>query len=156
VSRTGNALPEFLNNTAMASCNDALASKLMVKDRVATLVNRGTLEAAALNIDAALADYDAALALRPQMADVHLDRGAALMRADRYDQARAEFDKALAMGTKSAHIAYLDRGMAEEKSGDVSAAYRDYKQALVVNPNFQEARAELSRFQVEERVAADR
>jgi hypothetical protein len=32
--------------------------------------------------------------------------------------------------------------------GDVKAAYEDYKQALVVQPNFQPAKDELTRFKV--------
>ena len=155
-SHTGSALSKIPLRDALAGCTEALADKLRPEDRVATLVNRGTIEAAAGDTDKALADYDAALALRPGMADIYIDRGAVLMRALRYEDARADFDKALSLGVNRAYIAYFDRGMAHEKSGNAAAAYLDYKHTLALAPDFQPAKDELSRFRIEERVAADR
>jgi tetratricopeptide (TPR) repeat protein len=91
------------------------------------------------------------------MAEAYIGRGLALLRAERYEAARADFDHALALGTASAHIAYFDRGVAQEKAGNITAAYHDYKQALAIAPNFKPASDELSRFHVvEKRVAANR
>jgi len=62
------------------------------------------------------------------MTEAYIGRGLALLRATRYEAARADFDHALALGTDNAHIAYFDRGMAQEKAGNLTAAYHDYKQ----------------------------
>jgi hypothetical protein len=41
----------------------------------------------------------------------------------------------------------------EEEAGDVRAAYRDYKQALALKPDYWAAQRELSRFKVVTRSA---
>jgi tetratricopeptide (TPR) repeat protein len=131
---------------ALADCNAALADKLLPADRTATLINRGIVNAAAGRYEAALADYDAALARAPQMANLYLNRGTAYLHSGRFDAARADFDHALALKTDRAAIAYFSRGMASEKLGDLAAAYHDYGQAQAMD--FAPARIELARFQV--------
>lgn len=140
---------------AIATCSMALDGMLSKSNRTATLANRGMLEAAANHSSAALADFNAALSRDPSLADVYVNRGAALLRAGHYGEARADFDHALNLKTSNAAVAYLDRGMAQEKSGDVAAAYRDYKQALQIAPDFEPAKVELARFHVaSDRVAS--
>jgi tetratricopeptide (TPR) repeat protein len=133
---------------ALANCNKALADKLMPADRTATLVNRGIIQAAAGNIEAALADHNEALARAPGLASAHLSRGATLMQAGRFQEARADFDRALALNIDQPAIAYFNRGMANEKLGALPAAYRDYRQAQALAPDFKPAGIELARFQV--------
>lgn len=151
ISRTRTALPDVQHKQALASCAQALGGKMAAKDRIATLVNRGTIEAAAGEIASSLADYDAALNINPNMADIYIDRGSALMRAARYDEARSNFDKALSLGPTNAYIAYFDRGMALEKMGNLTAAYADYQQAATLAPDYQPVKSELARFQVQTR-----
>ena len=153
VSRFGQALPEPLRVAALSNCAEALSAKINTKDRIATLVNRGTIEAASGDLDSSLADYDAALAMNPNMADIYIDRGSALMRVARYDDARASFDKAVSLGGANTYIAYFNRAMAEEKSGNVASAYQDYKQTVALAPNYQPAKDELARFQAVTRAA---
>jgi len=148
ISRSGDALPGVPRNNALASCTQALSGKMLAKDRIATLANRGNIEAASGDMTSALADYDAALAMNPKMADIYLDRGSALMRATRYDEARASFDQAVALGGDNVYLAYFNRALAEEKAGDINNAYQDYKQAVALAPNYQPARSELARFQL--------
>ena len=147
VSRTGNALSETVRVAVLLSCAEALTAKISPKDRIATLVNRGTIEAASGDIDSSLADYDAALTINPNMADIYIDRGSALMRVARYEEARTSFDKAVSLGGANAYMAYFNRAVAEEKAGNVAGAYQDYKQAVALAPDYQPAKAELARFQ---------
>jgi len=152
VSRPGNALSEPARVAALSNCAEALSGKISSKDRTATLVNRGTIEAASGDLTSSLADYDAALALNPKMADIYIDRGSALMRVARYEEARASFDHAVSLGGANTYIAFFNRAMAEEKSGNVNSAYLDYKQAVALAPNYQPAKDELARFQTVLRV----
>lgn len=147
VSRTGTALPGALRKDALENCAQALGEKLTPKDRIATLVNRGAIEAASGDIDSSLSDYDAALTINPNNADVYINRGSALIRAARFEEARNNFDKALSLGPTNAYVAYFNRGMAQEKSGNLTAAYADYKQAAMLAPDYQPAKAVLARFQ---------
>jgi tetratricopeptide (TPR) repeat protein len=148
VSQTGEALSNMLHKDAMASCAAALNEKMTPKDRIATLVNRGAIESASGEIDSAIADYNTALAMNPKMADIYINRGSALMRAARYEDARADFDTALSLSPTNVYIAYFDRGLAQEKTGNTLAAYRDYKEAARLAPDYQPAKEELARFQV--------
>jgi tetratricopeptide (TPR) repeat protein len=151
------ALPLVDRGDALANCNAALADKILAKDRTATLVNRGLIETSAGQTDEAIADYDAALARDANMTEAYIGRGLTLLHTERYEAARADFDHALALGTANAHIVYFDRGVAQEKAGNITAAYHDYKQALAVAPDFKPASDELSRFHVvDKRVAANR
>jgi tetratricopeptide (TPR) repeat protein len=131
---------------ALGHCNTALRDKLTADDRTATLVNRGILNAAMGRNDAALADYNEALARAPELAGAYLNRGAALMQLGRTQDARTDFDRALALNPTA--IAYFNRGMANEKLGALPAAYRDYRQAQALAPDFKPAALELARFQV--------
>ena len=147
VSRPGNALSEPARAAALANCAQALSAKISAKDRIATLINRGTIEAASGDVTSSLADYDAALAMNPKMGDIFINRGTALMRVARYEEARVSFDQAVSLGGANTYIAYFNRAMAEEKGGNVNSAYLDYKLAVASAPNYQPAKNELARFQ---------
>jgi tetratricopeptide (TPR) repeat protein len=133
---------------ALNACDQALDGALTSANRTATLVNRGILKASGGRAQQAIADFDAALARDPGLADVYVNRGAALFSAARYTEARSDFDRAIALKPENLAVAYFDRGMANEKSGDVKAAYGDYLQAQKLAPNFEPARTELARFHV--------
>jgi tetratricopeptide (TPR) repeat protein len=141
---------------ALAQCNAALADKIAEKDRTATLINRGIILAAAGDVNAALNDYSAALERDPSITNAYINRGSALLRASRFEEARADFDRAITMGTNQPTLAYFNRGMANEKLGALTAAYRDYKKAQSLSPDFKPASTELARFQVINRMAANR
>ena len=134
------------NRDGVASCTAALGDKLMPSDRTATLANRGLIQAALGDTDAALADFDQALARDGNAANVHVNRGVALIKAGRYGEARDDFNRALDLNVEGRARVYFNRGMAEEKLGDLSAAYRDYRQASEMD--FAPARTELARFSV--------
>jgi tetratricopeptide (TPR) repeat protein len=90
------------------------------------------------------------------MANIYINRGSALLRMARYEEARADFDRALSLGTDQPTLAYFCRGMAQEKLGALAAAYSDYKKAQSLSPDFKPAGIELARFQVTGRVAQRR
>ncbi len=141
---------------AMMACNAALRDDLSQIARAGTLVNRGLLKAAAHDDAGAIADFDAGLAHDASLPAGYMSRGAALLRSGRYDAARADFDRAIALGTADLHVAYFNRGEAEEAAGDKLAAYHDYRKAQELAPDFQPAALELARFQVVRHVADGR
>jgi len=144
--RPGIQISEPAHRGALTDCNEALSGKLLPADRTATLLNRGIVNAAAGHTDAAIADYDAALARAPEMANAWLNRGAVQLRAGRFDAAKADFDHVITLKSDHAAAAYFSRGMANERLGDTAAAYRDYRQAQAMG--FAPAVTELARFQV--------
>ena len=148
-------LSERSLNNGIAACNAALSGDLSQLARAGTLVNRGILEAAAGRDAAAIADFDAGLARDPGMVAAYMNRGSAMLRAARYDEARADFNHAIDLGTADMHVAYFNRGEAQEALGNLVAAYHDYRKAQELAPDFKPASLELARFQVHERRVAN-
>jgi len=146
VARKGNTLSEPAYREALQQCTEALSGKQVLTDRIATLVNRGTIEAAAGDTEASLADYGVALTLAPDRADIYVDRGVALFRGKRSQEAVAEFTHALSLGPQTPELVYFDRAMAREDSGDLRGAFADYRQAAVLNPTWDAPARELTRF----------
>jgi len=105
-------------------------------DRAATFINRGILRERLADFVDALEDYNAGLALRPDLADAYIDRGAVFIKMSRYADAIADLNRGITMGTQSPHIAYYDRGVARERTGDPKGACADYRQAATLQPNF--------------------
>jgi tetratricopeptide (TPR) repeat protein len=129
-------------------CDEALHSVLSAHDRAATYINRGVLMFAALKADEAASDFDAGLAIDGNIPEGYVDRGAALIMKKDYSDAIKDIDKGISLGAKDQHLAYYDRGMADEGLGDVQGAYHDYRQALAVQPSFTLASDQLKRFHV--------
>jgi len=123
--------------------------------RAGTLVNHGILQAAAGRTDAAIADFDAGLARDPGLSAAYMNRGGVFLKAGRYNEARVDFDRAIDLGTADMHVAYFNRGEAQEASGNLVAAYHDYRKAQELAPDFKPASLELARFQVTQRRVAD-
>jgi tetratricopeptide (TPR) repeat protein len=139
----------------LSACDAALAGDMSQLARAGTLINRGILQAATGRTDAAIADFDAGLARDPSLSAGYMNRGAAFLKSGRYVQARADFDRAIDLGTADLHVAYFNRGEAQEASGDLLAAYHDYRKAQALAPDFKAASLELARFQVTRRRVAD-
>ena len=132
----------------IAFCNEALAGYLSHRDRAATYINRGVLRLNLAEANAALGDFDAGLGLDPSLGEGYIDRGASLIMKRQFAEALASIDKGIALGPRRPALAYFDRAIANEGLGDIPAAYKDYQQALVAQPDFTMASEELKRFKV--------
>ena len=143
--RRGNPSMNLVRTCDQAMREDALSDY----DRVATLVNRGILKARLGHVDEAIADYDAALSRDPDEAEAYLNKGFALLHLDNAaQQARPMFDSALAKKTRRPELAYYGRAVANELTGQVRAAYEDYRQASLLDPSWKDPKADLARFKI--------
>ena len=79
--------------------------------------------------DAAVADYDQAIALNPQYATAYNNRGVAYYQKGDLDRAMADFDQAIALNPQYA-MAYYDRGFTYVKLGEQEQAIADLERAL--------------------------
>lgn len=138
------------NIEAEGYCDRALREEnLGGSDTVATLVNRGILKMRRGEIDAAITDFDAAIALDPGEAEAYLNKGmAVLRRPEGAAQAVSLFDEAIARKTRKPAFAYYGRGIAHELGGRIREAYFDFRQASLIEPKWREPRTELARFTV--------
>jgi tetratricopeptide (TPR) repeat protein len=132
-------------------CNDALLGALTRDDRAATHINRGVIELAMMRTNAAQDDFNAGLAINASLGEGYVDRGATLIAQKKFAEAILDINKGLSLGAKEPHIAYYDRAVAEEGLGNLKAAYDDYRQALIVQPDFTRASDELKRFKIVEK-----
>jgi tetratricopeptide (TPR) repeat protein len=132
-------------------CNDALVGPLTKDDRAATYINRGVIELNLMKVTAAQDDFNAGLAINGNLGEGYVDRGATLIAQKKFADAILDINKGLSLGAKEPHIAYYDRAVAEEGLGNLKAAYDDYRQALIVQPDFTRASDELKRFKIVEK-----
>jgi tetratricopeptide (TPR) repeat protein len=133
---------------AIPVCSFALQTVLSTADRAATYINRGVLRLGIKENDDAITDMDAGIALLPDSGDAYVDRGAVLIALGRYDEALAALNKGLTLTPRRPQVAYYDRAILLEKTGDIRGAYDDYKKALDLEPDFKPAAEELKRFKV--------
>ncbi len=131
---------------AIDGCTRALSSALSPTDRASTYVNRGILKANRGDPAGALADYDAAIATAPDLAEIYVNRSATLIAFRRYGDAQEDASKALKLGAHRMEIAYYNRAIAEEQLGNIQGAYDDYRAALQAQPQFVAAAQQLTRF----------
>jgi hypothetical protein len=75
----------------------------------------------------------------------------AALRKDEGLMAVGLFDSALAKKTRRPALAYYGRGVAREMTGRLREAYQDYRQASLIEPRWNEPKAELARFTVHSR-----
>jgi tetratricopeptide (TPR) repeat protein len=134
---------------ALDECNRALAEEpLTAHDRVATFVNRGIVKVHMGSIDAADRDFDRAIELDPAEPDSYLNKGLVRLRADQSDAALPFIDEAIARQTSMPALAHYARGLANERLGNVRAAYSDLQRARELEPNWRLPAEQLARFQV--------
>jgi tetratricopeptide (TPR) repeat protein len=134
-------------DTAIAACDLALRTEQLLRpDRVAILINRGSMHLHRHEADLALADFQAAIDLDAHNAEGLLDKGAALIQLHQPGPAVAAITQALTLGVREPYKAYYNRGAAREALGDIRGAYEDYTTALQIHPNWAPAEAELARF----------
>jgi tetratricopeptide (TPR) repeat protein len=136
----------------LAACNTALSDPAM-NHRAALLLDRGVIQVRLGNNKAAFLDYSSAIALDSNLGDAYVSRAGLLVALKRYDEARADIAQGMALNASNMHVAYYSRAAIEEEAGDVKAAYRDYKAALAIKPDFAPAIRELARFKVVNRSA---
>jgi tetratricopeptide (TPR) repeat protein len=146
------ALHEASDGPSLELCTRALSDEpLTPKDRASTFINRGVILISRRAYEAAAADFDSALRIKPGMAEAYVNRGAARLGQKRYAEALSDLDRGLELGAKEPQKAWYDKGLAHEGLGDVKAAYFDYRKASDLKPDWEAPKKELQRFTVTEK-----
>jgi tetratricopeptide (TPR) repeat protein len=140
------AMQGLSTDADLAACNQAIEiDRLTRRELIPARMNRGVMLLRRGNVRAAIADFDATLALDPENAEAHSNRGTALLVSGQPGQAVAALTHALSIGVSEPHKAYYNRGAAREMLGDLPGAYEDYSTALRIKPDWGAAEAELAR-----------
>ena len=102
----------------------------------------------AKELDLALATYEDALKVNPDLAEAYVNKGIVLVNLGRDAEAVAASSRALELNPARPELAYYTRGVANEMLGNTRAAYNDYRQAAALKPEWQEPQTQLQRFSV--------
>jgi tetratricopeptide (TPR) repeat protein len=116
--------------------------------RAQTVVNRGIIRFALGDSRGALNDFQDALEYNPAMGDAYLNQALVLVAEKRPAEALAAINQGIALGATNLQVAYYSRGEIAEDEGHFAQAYRDYKQALMIKPDYVAAQRQLERFKV--------
>ncbi len=142
--------PSSSFRTAEELCTKALSEDAMTRgNRAATLVNLGILRMRNGDYDDSIADYDRAIQISDRLGEAYLNKGAALIYQRNYEAATLALNKAIEYQSSQLFAAYYNRAIALENSGDISAAFFDFKKALELNPGWELAEMQLRRFKVD-------
>jgi len=87
----------------------------------------------------AVRQIDAALKINSRVADAHLNRGNALLRLKRFDEALASYDKAIALKGEPDAALMNCRGSALRNLGRLDEALEDLDRAIALRPDLLEA-----------------
>jgi tetratricopeptide (TPR) repeat protein len=140
------------DNASLGLCNLALDGEILTpQDRGGTLINRGVMRLRRGEYEAAHADFNAGIAIIPEVGEGWVNRGAMFVGERRYKEAVADIDKAISLGLREPAKAYYNRAIAYEGLDNETQAYLDYQQALVLNPGWELPQHELLRFTVTRR-----
>jgi protein O-GlcNAc transferase len=100
----------------------------------------GFVQAAMKRSEKAMQSYDRALALRSDIAEVHVNRGAVLQDLDRFEEALAAYQKAIAL--KSSYPpAHANRGLALHALGRYDEALAAHDRAIALHAGYADAHA---------------
>lgn len=132
-----------------AMCTQALADEMLAeRDVAATHINRGIVRLRLGRADDAMADFNAALEIDPNLGDAFTNRAAAHVAQGDQQSALDDLNTALGMKLERPEVAYFGRAMVLEDMGRVKEAYYDYKRAAELAPEWEAPRVELTRYRV--------
>jgi tetratricopeptide (TPR) repeat protein len=135
---------------AVELCTRALELETMKRrDRAATYTNRGILFMRVGNNTRAMWDYQRGLDLMPDLQETKVNLGAALYNLQRYEEAMTALNAGIGTDDVEARaVAHYNRGLTYEKLGNIQLAYEDFREALILKPDFALAATQMQRFTV--------
>ena len=117
-------------------CVAALELDLNERERVATLVNLGSIQLHWGDFLAAQQNFDQALAINADYPDVYLNRGNLHYLRRDFEAAVRDYSEALRLNSRAGEILYLNRGMAYQNLGEFQLAEMDFRAALELRPEW--------------------
>lgn len=125
----------------IVACTAVISAGLAEKnDLAAAFKSRGSAYDAKTQYDKAIEDYDRAIAINPNDADIFNDRGTSQRALGHYDLAIADFDRATAINPSNAS-ALSNRCFAKAVAGQAEQSLVDCDQSLRLRPKDPDALA---------------
>ena len=148
----GHEIPDDLylrrDRIAEASIERGVFLRDLTNDEVIAhlLSNQATALSRDGRLDDALARYDHALELAPQLVVAYYNRGIDFMNTGRLEEAIVSFDRAIDLHPNDAQ-AYNKRGITKARLGDMEGARADFQRALELEPGMREAEENLRKLE---------
>ncbi|TAL04548.1 MAG: glycosyltransferase family 41 protein [Rhodospirillaceae bacterium] len=115
-----------------------ITAALEIQENAAAFLNRGLALSTLGRHGESLAEYDRAIALQPDYAEVFNVRGNSLKELNRADDALASYDRAIALNPDYAE-AFNNRGTLLSRLKRHDEALSDFDRAILLRPEFPEA-----------------
>jgi len=142
-----------ISRSLLKPCDYALDyADLNLRDRAATFANRGIIYAGLGNYEAAMSDYDTAIALTPKSPESYVNRGNAFFMMRDFMMAMDDYEHSMDLGIRQLHLVHYNMGMIYEIQGNDETALRHYEKALELNPGWELPRNRMEN--VRQRMAA--
>lgn len=142
VSCYENARDDYSRDTS--PCDKALSDGSISRaDRKKTLVNRGVIYNRSGDLGAALDDFNDALDIDGALGEAYLNRGNSYFLSRQYDDALADYERALELDISKPWAAWYNIGLVYEAQKQPDKAREAYQEALSANPNFTQAQQKL-------------
>lgn len=158
VTVIGGGLGEACSQAAVAGksdkdseeiCDMSLETEFLnARDRAGTYVNRGVIRLRREDYGKAVADFDQAVKIKPDLGEGYVNRGAAFIGQERYAESLEQINRGLELGVEEPAKAYYNRALAYEGLEDARSAYFDYQKALELAPGWAPPTEQLARFTV--------
>ena len=138
--------PDIATFSMLEPCNyfithvDAAEKKI----RAATYTNRGVIRIALNRPAEAFSDFNIAMTLLPDTAEIFVNRGNAFYQSENYPMALQDYSRALELGLTEADVVHLNLGKTYERLGNRNLAEENYRRAVELMPTNVEAQQQLS------------
>ena len=169
-----------LDASPVELCTLAIREDASTYNRASNFNNRGVLLFHEGKLAEALWDFDQAMGLQNNLARAYANRGLTLVAMERWEEAVEALDRGIALRAEETTAAldsgselsieetgivpeqdlereveetakaYFSRAIAHEELGHLREAYRDYRKAAELAPQWEAPRLELTRFRVRE------
>lgn len=122
---------EIDNEEREAICTRLIDDPSLPEDlRAEALLNRGIVHLEEEKPEAALADFDMAIAFNPEYPAAHAYRGEAQKALEKFDLAIASYDRAIALDRDTSSDLFAYRGEVHRRMGTFDKARADFEKAL--------------------------
>lgn len=128
----------------IAPCDRALGDRTAPRaDRMKTFVNRGIIHNRNGAPQIAIDDFNAALAIDPNLPEAYLNRGNSYFLIGLHDDALADYEQALALDVKEPWSAHYNMGLVHDVKKQPDKAREAYQKAVEAKPDFVAAQRKL-------------
>jgi tetratricopeptide (TPR) repeat protein len=98
-------------------------------------LERGNLSFYKDDFNTAIASYNRAIELKPDLVPAYLNRGVANHEKGEFDKAIIDFSRAIELDPRDPQ-AYTRRGLVYEQQNELRKAYKDYSRAILLDPSY--------------------